>query len=166
MLRKSNRPRLGPDGGDGGRGGSVILKADHNTSCLRRLLPSYKAKRGGEGEGGGSGRGAEDVILLVPCGTVARDKHTGELLCDLVRDQQEHIIALGGVAGLGNVTFKSDVNQTPREATLGTAGEERDVVLEMQSIADVGLVRLSSFQNFRWLVMKYNSHISKLPVSG
>lgn len=142
LKRGPYKAMYGPSGGDGGVGGSIVLQADHNVICLRGLLPSYKAKRGGDGEGEKvSGKSGRDIVVIVPCGTIVRDAKTKEVLCDLVHDGERHVIARGGFAGIGNQTFKSPTNQVPRESVPGGEGEAVFAELEMKLIADVGLVR-------------------------
>lgn len=133
----------GPDGGDGGRGGHIILRASRNTWTLLQFKykKHVKAKRGGHGsENHSSGANGEDVILDVPLGTVAKDAETGELLCELTEHGQEFILAKGGRGGLGNAHFKTATNQTPRYAQPGEEGFEGWRILELKVLADVGLV--------------------------
>ena len=144
LERGPNLPKMGPGGGDGGAGGSIILKADHNTKDLRHVLPSYKSEKGIHGMGSGCfGRNGKDFILRVPVGTKVRDAVTKEELCDLVHDEDEHVIARGGHAGVGNIAFSNSVYRAPRESLPGGPGEEKFCELEMQIIADVGLVSRS-----------------------
>ncbi len=135
----------GPSGGDGGRGGSVILKAVENLNTLidYRYQQHFKAKKGQNGMGRDKyGRAADDIILFVPIGTevYAEDKET--LLCDLNKKDMVFRIAKGGKGGLGNLHFKSSTNRAPRQFTRGTPGEELWVWLKLKLIADVGLVGL------------------------
>ncbi|MHA0042885.1 GTPase ObgE [Deinococcus sp. PEB2-63] len=133
----------GPDGGHGGRGGSIILRAIEGVESLERLVGrrKFKAPNGAYGEGrlrqGGDG---EDVFIDVPVGTTAFDETTGKVIADLVRVGQEKVIARGGFGGRGNSTFVSSTRQAPRFAELGTPGQKRRVRLELRLIADVGLV--------------------------
>ena len=133
----------GPDGGDGGRGGHVILRANPN---MWTLLPlKYKRHfKAGHGEHGSknrsSGADGQDVYIDVPMGTVVRDKETEEIILELVEDGQEIIILEGGMGGRGNWHFKNSVNQTPRYAQPGVPGQELDIILELKILADVGLV--------------------------
>ena len=136
-------PKGGPDGGDGGKGGSIIFKADKDTNTLLdfRYEPILRAENGKNGAGQRSaGRSGKDLIVEVPIGTVVyRD---GEVLADLTSDQQEAVIAKGGDGGFGNAHFKSSVRQTPRIAEVGEPGEEFIAELELKLLADVGLVGL------------------------
>lgn len=143
LRREKYVPKGGPDGGDGGKGGSIVLKgnAQLNTILDLRYKKYIKAKAG---ENGGSsrssGKSGESIILQVPLGTVAFDAESRERLGEITEDEQELVIAEGGRGGLGNWHFKSSVNQTPQFAQEGKPGEERVVELELKLIADVGLV--------------------------
>lgn len=133
----------GPDGGDGGRGGHVILKADPNTDSLISLFfnPEQRAEKGGHGMGKRMhGRNGKDLVVLVPCGTEVRDAKTGQLLCDLVEPGAEMIVAKGGKGGLGNPHWQTSTHQTPYEHTDGDPGEEKNIQLDVKLLADVGLV--------------------------
>jgi GTP-binding protein len=135
--------RGGPDGGDGGRGGHIILKGNKQLWTLLHL--KYRkhviAKAGGNGGASGkSGAFGEDVILEVPLGTIAKDFETGELLFEISEDGEEKILLGGGRGGLGNTHFKSSTHQNPRYAQPGEPGEEMWRVLELKLLADVGLV--------------------------
>ncbi|MEX0892643.1 MAG: GTPase ObgE [Gemmatimonadota bacterium] len=133
----------GPSGGDGGHGGSVILRADAQLSTLLdfRYHQHYRAERGQHGQGKGrTGRDGKDLTLRVPPGTVVRDRDTGELLAELVEDGEEFVVARGGRGGRGNAAFATPTNQAPRRWEPGAEGEERTVKLELKLIADVGLV--------------------------
>ena len=136
-------PRGGPDGGDGGRGGSIFVVADSNLNTLIdfRYTRIFRAKSGEGGRGRDcNGRGAEDIVLRVPVGTVIRDAADGETLADLAKDGDRALIARGGKGGLGNLNFKSSVNRAPRKFTPGEPGESRDLELELRVLADVGLL--------------------------
>ena len=136
-------PKGGPDGGDGGRGGSIIFRADKDTNTLIdfRFNPELKAENGKNGSGQRSaGRGGKDLIVEVPVGTVVRKD--GVVLADLAVDGQEAVIAKGGDGGFGNAHFKSSVRQTPMIAEVGEPGDEFEAALELKLIADVGLVGL------------------------
>ncbi|MBD5175177.1 MAG: GTPase ObgE [Bacteroidales bacterium] len=143
FYRAKYVPKGGPDGGDGGRGGHIILKGNRN---MWTLLPlKYRrhifAGNGESGSGGRSfGKDGEDVIVEVPCGTVVFDAETGEFLCEVTDDGQEVKLLKGGRGGLGNWHFKSATNRTPRYAQPGEPAIERSVILELKMLADVGLV--------------------------
>jgi GTP-binding protein len=143
-FRREHRvPMGGPDGGDGGRGGDVIIRGDGNLATL--LDYTYRdrwvAERGEHGMGSNkSGRSGGDVILPVPPGTIVRDTKTGEILAEILTDGQETIIARGGRGGKGNSFFATATHQSPREWQPGEEGEARTLELELKLIADVGLV--------------------------
>ncbi len=143
FRREKFVPYGGPDGGDGGRGGSIYMEADArlNTLIDFRFRQHFKASSGGAGARQKKhGNKGEDLLMHVPCGTVIRDAETNELVADLVDDGQRTMIARGGRGGLGNVHFATSTRQAPREAQKGEPGEERWLLLELQLIADVGLV--------------------------
>jgi GTP-binding protein len=145
FRREKYVPRGGPDGGDGGRGGHVILRATPEYNTLAHLYHRHvvKASRGEHGRGSNqSGASGEDVVILVPCGTVVRDLETGEVLADLVSPGQEVVVARGGRGGRGNQHFATPSLQAPRFAEDGEQGEERLLQLELKLLADVGLVGL------------------------
>jgi GTPase len=143
FRREKFAPLGGPDGGDGGRGGSVYMEATPNQNTLvdYRYRQHFKA---GVGEAGARqkmhGAAGEDLVLPVPCGTIVRDAETQELVADLVEGGQRVMVARGGRGGLGNVHFATSTHQAPREAQNGEPGEERWLALELRLIADVGLV--------------------------
>lgn len=143
FYRAKYVPKGGPDGGDGGRGGHIILRGNRN---MWTLLPlKYRrhifAGNGQAGSGGRSfGKDGEDVVVDVPCGTVVFDAETGEYLCEVTDDAQEVKLLRGGRGGLGNWHFKSSTNRTPRYAQPGEPAVERSVILELKVLADVGLV--------------------------
>jgi GTPase len=143
FRREKFVPFGGPDGGDGGRGGSIYLEATSNLNTLidYRYRQHFKAGSGGHG-GGQKKHGAKgkDLVLRVPSGTVIRDAETNELIADLVDNGQRVMVARGGRGGLGNVHFATASHQAPREAQRGEPGEERWLLLELRLIADVGLV--------------------------
>lgn len=143
LRREKYVPKGGPDGGNGGRGGHVIIKANKNLWTLFHLK-FKKHFRAGTGHSGGkqtsTGADGEDVYIEVPLGTLVRDKETNEILFELVEDGEEKIIVKGGRGGLGNAHFKTATNQTPRYAQPGEEGEERNIILELKILADVGLV--------------------------
>lgn len=143
FRREKYVPKGGPDGGDGGKGGDVILISDPNMSTLLdyRYKRKYIAKNGEPGMGAlKTGKNGEDVILRVPVGTVVKDKETGEVLFDFTEPDQTFVVARGGKGGKGNTHFKSPTNQAPRKAEAGKPGEERWIILELKIIADVGIV--------------------------
>ena len=143
FRREKFVPRGGPDGGDGGRGASLILKAQDGVNSLasfanRRM---YRAPKGMPGQGAmRHGRSGKDQTLLVPTGTTVIDSEDGFVIKDLTVCGEEFVVARGGKGGRGNASFKSSTNRAPREKTLGELGESRQVILELKSIADVGLV--------------------------
>lgn len=143
LRREKYIPKGGPDGGDGGRGGHIILRGDKQLWTLIHLKyrKHIKAENGGDGSGQlRTGADGKDIILKVPLGTVAKDGETGEILFEIIDDGQEIILAQGGRGGLGNDHFKSPTNQTPRYAQPGEEGIEGWFVLELKILADVGLV--------------------------
>src|SRR5665213_2871721 len=147
FRREKFVPRGGPSGGDGGRGGDVILEASqsHNTLVHFRYNPEHKAERGRHGEGSNcSGREGEDMVLKVPVGTVVYDETTGELIHDFQRPNERMVLAHGGRGGRGNQHFATSTHQAPREHELGRAGEERSYRLEPRLLADAGLVGYSN----------------------
>lgn len=138
-------PRGGPDGGDGGKGGDVILEASHNLSTLidLRYQQHYVVKRAGHGSGHqSSGKKSPDLIIPVPIGTVVRDHTSGDIMADLSQADQQTIVAIGGKGGRGNTRFKSSIIQAPVESEPGGVGEEYWLQLELKLLADVGLVGL------------------------
>ncbi len=143
--RERHNPRGGPDGGDGGRGGNVILRATNDYRTLGHLKNQGKFSAG-HGENGGAnertGANGDDCIIDVPVGTIVRDHDHGHVLKDLTEDGQELLVAKGGEGGTGNAQFKSSTNQAPRKSTCGEDGERRKVSLELKLLADVGLIGL------------------------
>ncbi|MEE9463974.1 MAG: GTPase ObgE [Candidatus Neomarinimicrobiota bacterium] len=143
FRRERYLPKGGPSGGDGGRGGDVMLLVDAQLSTLHdlRYHRIYKAKRGGNGSGSNR-RGADGtgVTIRVPPGTVVKKAGSGEVLVDLTEPGEQFAVAQGGAGGFGNTHFKTARNQSPREATDGRPGEEREIDLELKVLADVGLV--------------------------
>jgi GTP-binding protein len=145
FRREKYVERGGPDGGDGGDGGSVFLLADSSLNTLAdfRMARKFRAESGAGGAGRNmTGRSGADLEIRVPRGTVVHDVDTGELLCDLTKEGERRIVAAGGRGGLGNTNFKSSVNRAPRKTTSGTAGEGRQLRLELKVLADVGLLGL------------------------
>ena len=143
FRREKYVPRGGPNGGDGGRGGSVIIEADENLGTLLdfRYRRHYTASRGGHGEGSDRhGASGEDRVLRVPVGTTVRDRETGLVLGDLTHHGERLDVARGGRGGRGNARFATSTHQAPRRADPGEAGEERALRLELRLLADVGVV--------------------------
>lgn len=143
LRREKFVPKGGPDGGDGGRGGHIIIKGNKNLWTLYHLKFKRHFKAGHGGAGGkqtSTGADGQDVLVEVPLGTVIKDTDTGSILKEITEDQQEFIAAKGGKGGMGNAHFKSSTNQTPRYAQTGLPGEENNLTLEMKVLADVGLV--------------------------
>lgn len=133
----------GPDGGDGGRGGHIIIRGNESLWTLHHLRFKRHIKAGHGGDGGSSrstGADGEDRYIEVPLGTVIKDKETGEFLMEITEHGEEKILAKGGKGGLGNWHFKSSTNQTPRYAQPGLPGQELDIIMELKVLADVGLV--------------------------
>lgn len=145
FRREKYIPRGGPDGGNGGRGGSVYLIATEGLNTLAdfRFVRHYQAKGGSTGAGKmKSGVGGEDLMVKVPIGTMVYDAQTEELIADMTEPEQTVIVAKGGDGGLGNTTFKSSTNQAPRKITKGKPGDARTLRLELKVLADVGLLGL------------------------
>ena len=143
FRREKFVPRGGPDGGDGGKGGSVWAEADENTNTLveYRFVKRYQAKNGEKGHGSDRyGAGADDIVLKMPVGTLIRDLDTDEIVADLTYHGQRVCLAKGGKGGLGNIHFKSSVNRAPKQSTPGEEGETRSLQLELKVLADVGLL--------------------------
>jgi len=143
MRREKFVPRGGPDGGDGGRGGSIYVVADANLNTLidYRYTRIFRAKDGENGRGRDQyGKGADDIVLRVPVGTMIKDAESGEVLADLAKDGARALLAQGGKGGLGNLHFKSSVNRAPRQFTRGMPGEQRMLEMELRVLADVGLL--------------------------
>jgi GTP-binding protein len=143
FRREARVPKGGPDGGRGGDGGSIVFYADENISSLAyfRFHPIAKAKNGAPGEGGNrQGKRGADVRLVVPVGTVVREKDGGAVLFDLTAHGQSGVAARGGKGGRGNASYATSTHQTPREWQPGRPGEEKELFLELKLIADVGLV--------------------------
>jgi GTP-binding protein len=135
----------GPDGGNGGKGASIILKAERNLNTLidYRYTQHFKAKRGENGKGKNkTGKTGKDLILKVPIGTQILEEDNKTLLFDFKNEKEEFVVAIGGRGGLGNTNFKSSTNRAPRKFTKGTAGEELWIWLQLKTIADVGIIGL------------------------
>ncbi len=145
FRREKYIPRGGPDGGDGGDGGDVYMQADENLNTLidYRFEKSFRAERGQNGQSRDcTGKRGKDVTIKVPVGTRIIDQGTGETLGDMMTHGQVQMVAKGGWHGLGNTRFKSSVNRSPRQKTMGTPGEKRDLQLELMLLADVGMLGL------------------------
>ncbi|MDO8438024.1 MAG: GTPase ObgE [Nitrosomonadaceae bacterium] len=143
FRREKFIPRGGPDGGDGGHGGSIFAIADRNINTLvdYRFARMHRAKKGENGRGADRyGKGAEDIVLRMPVGTVITNIATGEIIADLKQHQQKALLAKGGAGGIGNLHFKSSTNRAPRQFTFGEPGQEFDLKLELKVLADVGLL--------------------------
>ena len=135
----------GPDGGDGGKGGSIILKAEQNLNTLidYRYQQHHKAQRGDNGSGQNrTGKSGDDLILKVPLGTQVFEEDNKTLIYDFIKIGEEFIAAAGGKGGLGNTRFKSSTNRAPRKFTKGTVGEEFEIWLQLKTIADIGIIGL------------------------
>ena len=145
FRREKFVPRGGPDGGDGGQGGNIYLIVDRSLNTLIDFnhKRAFHASNGQNGMGRKrNGKGGEDLYIKVPPGTLVRDANTNEVIDDLIATNKPLLVAKGGLRGLGNVHFKSSTNQAPRQVTQGEPGEERTLSLEMQVLADVGLLGL------------------------
>lgn len=143
FRREKYVPQGGPNGGDGGKGANVVLKADRNINTLVdfRYKRQFKAPAGENGKSGNKyGAGSPDMIVLVPLGTTVVDEESGKLMADLIEDGQEYVVAKGGRGGRGNAHFHSSANRAPTFAEKGEPGEERWVKLELKVLADVGLL--------------------------
>ncbi|MBI5026576.1 MAG: GTPase ObgE, partial [Nitrospirae bacterium] len=145
FRREKYVPKGGPDGGDGGRGGHIIIRAtkDLNTLLDLRYQQQYRAERGQHGMGKNKhGKNGKDSIIPVPIGTIIKDATTGELVADLINEMQETIVTQGGRGGLGNAHFATSTRQAPKFAQKGEPGEEKTLILELKLLADVGLIGL------------------------
>ena len=143
FRREKFIPKGGPDGGDGGRGGSVYAVADRNINTLvdYRYTRKFFAPNGENGRGADCyGAGGDDIVLRMPVGTLVRDTDTGEVIADLNVHGARQLLAAGGKGGLGNLHFKSSINRAPKQATPGEPGQYRSLELELQVLADVGLL--------------------------
>lgn len=143
FRREKFIPLGGPDGGNGGRGGDIILvtSRSHSTLLDMKYRQHHTAQRGGHGSGKNrTGKDATDIVLIVPMGTLVKDDETGEILADLTVEGQRFVVAKGGIGGKGNAWFTSSTYQAPRFAQEGMPGEERWVKLELKLLADVGII--------------------------
>jgi len=145
FRREKYVPKGGPSGGDGGKGGDIVVEADEHIQTLLdfRYKREYKAERGQYGQGSNmTGKSGQELVIKLPVGTVVKDIETDEVLADLIHHQQKEIVAYGGKGGRGNARFKTSTNQTPRVCEEGEKGEEKNLSLELKLLADVGLVGL------------------------
>ena len=143
FCREKFRPFGGPDGGDGGKGGSIFAIADRNINTLvdYRFAKMHRARHGENGRGSDCyGKGADDVYLRMPVGTLVIDQNDGAIIADLTEHDQTALLAKGGEGGWGNIHFKSSTNRAPRQKSDGKEGERRDLRLELKVLADVGLL--------------------------
>lgn len=143
FRRERHRPKGGPDGGNGGKGGDVVLVCDENVGDLidYKFKPHARAENGQGGKGNDkNGRGGASILLPVPPGTVVSAKKTGKVVAELIEHEERFLLLKGGQGGQGNLRFKSSINQAPRKSTPGTPGEEGRFQFVLKSIADVGLV--------------------------
>ncbi len=141
--REKFKPFGGPDGGDGGKGGSIWAIADNNVNTLidYHYTKMFRARNGENGRGSDCyGKGADDIILRMPVGTIITDRSTGNVIADLVENGQKQLLAKGGEGGWGNIHFKSSTNRAPRQKTDGKPGEHLELQLELKVLADVGLL--------------------------
>jgi len=147
FRREKYVPKGGPDGGDGGRGGDIIIRVNHNLNTLYHLTSNkvYKAESGAKGEGNNRfGKSAEDLTIEVPLGTLILSKDKSHIYADLNKPGEQIIIAKGGKGGLGNVHFKTSTHQVPRFAETGEPGEQLDAIFELKLVAEVGIIGLPS----------------------
>ena len=145
FRREKYVPKGGPNGGDGGKGGDVIFKADNSLATLVdfRYKRTYRAQNGTHGLGGDkTGKSGQDTVIRVPCGSIIKDAATGYILADLIENGDEYLALKGGKGGRGNARFTTSTNQAPRIAEPGIKGEEKEIEIELKLIADVGLVGL------------------------
>ena len=143
FLREKFRPKGGPCGGDGGKGGDVIFVGNQNLNTLLdvSLKKHYKAKNGEHGKGKNMhGRNGEDITINVPLGTIIKDSNTKQIIVDITEPNQNYIIAEGGNGGFGNARYKTKIQTAPRIANDGQIGQEFEIDLELKVLADVGLV--------------------------
>ncbi|REJ75822.1 MAG: GTPase ObgE, partial [Planctomycetota bacterium] len=143
FRREKYIPRGGPDGGDGGNGGNIVVRADRNLGSLANIVGHrhWKAEHGAAGQGSlKTGKSGEDAVILVPPGTLVKDTDRDFILKDLAEDGDQIIVAHGGKGGRGNKRFATATHQAPREFDHGEQGEERNLLLELKLIADVGVI--------------------------
>ncbi len=160
MRREIYEPRGGPDGGDGGKGGDVVLLACHNENTLANFKGTYLFKAPWGGNGGNQdkhGKNGEDLILKVPVGTLVRRAKDNKVIFDLDEDDSRAIVARGGRGGFGNCHFKSSLHKAPFFAELGEPGEEGEIILELKLVADVGIIGLPSVGKSTFISVVSNS---------
>ena len=161
FRREKFIPYGGPDGGDGGKGGSVYLEASRDVDSLVSLYyqPNQRAEHAGHGKGAQrTGENGKDLIIKVPCGTECRLQDSGDFMGEVTEHGQRLLVCKGGKGGLGNIHFKSSTHQAPRETTPGTEGETKDVLLELKTIADIGLVGYPNAGKSTLLAAVSNAH--------
>ena len=161
FRKEKYAPKGGPNGGDGGKGGSILLRAMTGVTNLAHLSSQrhWKAERGERGQGSDcTGRGALDLVMTVPVGTIVRDRDRGHVLRDLRQPGDEVAVAKGGRGGHGNTHFKSSTNRAPRQVEKGEPGEDRWITLELKVIADVGLIGLPNAGKSTLLSRISNAH--------
>lgn len=166
FRREKYIPKGGPDGGDGGDGGDVWLEADENLNTLidYRFEKSFRAERGQNGASRDcTGKRGKDVTIKVPVGTRVIDQGTGETMGDMTKHGQRLMVAKGGWHGLGNTRFKSSVNRTPRQKTMGTPGDKRDLMLELMLLADVGMLGMPNAGIIIGELEKYSQDLAAKP---
>lgn len=163
--REKFKPFGGPDGGDGGKGGSIWVVADNNVNTLidYHYTKMYRAKNGENGRGSDCyGKGADDIVLHMPVGTIITDRNTGAVIADLVENGQKQLLAQGGEGGWGNIHFKSSTNRAPRQRTEGKTGERFELQLELKVLADVGLLGMPNAGKSTSFLL-FPTHARKLP---
>lgn len=161
FRREKFVPFGGPDGGDGGRGGDVIFEASRDVDSLTGLyyVPNQRAGHGGHGRGAKcAGENGKDCLVKVPCGTVIRDLESGDFIGEILQHGEQLIVAKGGKGGLGNVHFKSSTHQAPTETTEEEKGEVKDLLCELKTIADIGLVGYPNAGKSTLLAAMTNAH--------
>lgn len=164
--REKYIPKGGPSGGNGGKGGSIILECDHNVMSLEALRNrrQIRANNGASGAGGcKKGKNGEDLIIKVPSGTLIKDASSKEIIYDLTRPGDSFVLCVGGRGGRGNFSFRTSTNRAPNMSTPGTAGEIKEVELELKIIADVGLVGLPNAGKSTLIAMLANVNVKIAP---